>query len=330
MPRIKLKERITRLMLAALILQIATRPAQAVLGPIAIPTGDVDLSILAPVSADITAAGLTKWRNGVANTPPTPVVPPKLTFAYITGSNLALPTRAVCGDNSCNDQGDLWSDNAIQLDFKKPNSIGSAILIYTNNVSVPGDPLGNASLRGGLVGGNGGPADQTNPARASVIPLIWKAMSAADLAAVSTATLHTNPIPASSPAFMYTELNQLGSGTLPNNGLCPSEGLNTVPPLVALPKRITSGFCDFSTHYFLDQNNTDPNNLWYTKYASNTAKHNGSFDYASVVGPFGVNTTEQGAGAGQFNPAYLLLGTNLTNAIQTHYGTTINVEVLIR
>lgn len=311
----RLKERAARLMLAALILQVGTGSSQAV--PIAIPTGDIDLTVLASISAQLNNARLMRWRTGVANQAPQPAA--LMTFAYLgTGVNLALPTRANPADNSANNQGDLWSDNAIEVDYRKGNSLSTAILIYTSNtVTGPLDPLGNVSLRGGFVGGSGGLAN--NPARASVIPLTWKALAAADLAKVSTATVSgTQPIPVSHPLYMPSQITALTGGS------CPAEG-----PYPA-STRIKDGYCDFSTHYFLDRTNSDPNNRFYDQYPASSAQRNGAFDYASLVGPFGVNTTEQGAGAGQFNPMYAVLGSNLTNAIQTRYSTTIYVEVMTR
>src|SRR5690349_15492133 len=119
MKRTKLKERIARLLLAALILSIGRESTYA--AALAIDTGDVDLTILVDVSPVLNSANMVKWRTGVANQTPQLVTPPQLTFDYISktkaaGKRLAIPSRANCGDNSCNDQGDLWSDNAIAVD----------------------------------------------------------------------------------------------------------------------------------------------------------------------------------------------------------------------
>jgi len=187
------------------------------------------------------------------------------------------------------------------------------------------------ALRGGLVGcaqaWNSAATPETcpvanDPSRTSVIPLLWKALSEPDLVAVSTASV-SHPIAATHPLFMPTEI------VAQTGGNCPAEG-----PYVAAP-RVNNGFCDFSTHYFLDKNNTDPKHKFYDQYPTTGANadvtsHNAAFDYASLVGPFGVNTTEQGAGAGLFHPMYAVLGSNFANAIQAHYGTTVYVEVLSR
>lgn len=322
----KLKERMARLMLAAFIFHIGTGSAQAV--PIAVPTGDINLTVLAAISAQLNSAVLVKWRTGVANQIPQPAA--GMTFQYLqTGTGLGLPSKTNIVDNSANNQGDLWSDNAVKVDYVKGNTLASSILIYTDNAANDNqDPIGNASLRGGLVGCqttqtlSGGKmvcSDPHDPARASVIPLLWKAVAEADLAKVSTATVNNvaRAIATNHPLFMYTEV------VAQTGGACPVEGANATGP-----SRINNGFCDFSTHYFVDKNNTDPNNQFYTNYTG--VKRNQVFDYTSLIGAFGVNTTEQGAGAGLFSPAYAVIGSNFTNSIQAHYGTTIYVEVLSR
>jgi hypothetical protein len=195
----------------------------------------------------------------------------------------------------------------------KPNNDSSAIVIYTNNTDGGAtDPLSGVTIRGGLVGGT----SSTDPNRSSVLPLLWKAVASTDLQAVSTATVSgTQPIGATSPIFMPSEI------TASSGGACPAEG-----PYAA-SSRVNNGFCDYSTHYFLDKNNTDPNNLWYSNYTDATKKLN-AFHYASLVGRLGVNTTEQGAGTGAYQPMYALLGVGAINAVQTQYATTINVEMI--
>jgi len=341
----KVKKGIARLMLAAFILQMGAGTSQA--APIQIPTGDIDLTILATILAGITNAQLVTWRTGTPNQPPQTGAT-KLTMEYmkLVGANgLVTPTRALSKDNSCNNQGDCWFDNAIQLDFKKGNSLSTAILIYSSN-SVTGadDPLGNVALRGGLVGCTvgqtvvGTAGNQTmscpnanDPARTSVIPLIWKAASTVDLVAVSSASATSTPVHpiTTAPLYMPTEIVDAAAPG------CLADGPYNAS---TRPVGFELGFCDYSTHYFVDRNSTDPNNMFYDKYPTTgpsatpqtIKKHSQSFDYSSLVGPFGVNTTEQGVGAGQFNPMFAVLGTNLANAIQAHYGTTIYVEVLAR
>ncbi len=308
-----LKQKLVRVLVALIIGQSMVSNAHAI---VSIPV-NVNLGTLAGIAPtiDIPNTFLTKWRTGVANQ--VPVQTSTMTFQYFaSGSNLAYPTRLNPADNSANNQNALWSDNAIKLTYTRGNTVASAILIYTTNtVNSPNDPLGAVSLRGGLVGGYGS-ADPEDPNRGSVLPLVWKALDVNVLRGASNANVNGSvKISTSSALYMPTEVENLAGGP------CPAEG-----PYAA-SARGNVGFCDYSTHFFIDQNNNDPANLWYTGYA-NGAQRRGAFNYSSVVGAFGVNTKEDGSGNGNFNPAYLVLGIDSTGALQTTYGTTIYLDVL--
>lgn len=300
-----------------------------------VDTGIVDLNVLAQTVARLDYAKLVRWRGTGGTIQDSPA---QMTFQYLSGSGLSLPTRSNPADSSANNQNDLWSNNALEVKFQKPNDVGSAIVVYTDNKNEGGaDPIAPVGLRGGLVGGAGcnlacvqpgnscSSAELTTCAgRASVVPLFWKTVPKSELIAAS------NAIGANSPLFMPTEIE---SASKANPVTCTPEG----PYSFAL-KRESAGFCDASVHYFMDKNNLDPNNLWYTDPSVIDA--NGAFNYASFVGPFGVNASEAGLGGGfgesvvtpapPGQVAYAALGAKLTNAIRTTYRTIIYVEQIIR
>src|ERR1035438_8228363 len=117
---------------AALVLAIysGTGRAASITG---IGTGDIDLTQIAGVDPQLNSASLAKWRTGIPNTIITSGIT-NLSLAYLaSGANLPFPDRTIAGDNSVNDQGDLWTDNAVMVDFVKGNAPDKAILIYTNN-----------------------------------------------------------------------------------------------------------------------------------------------------------------------------------------------------
>lgn len=311
---------------AALVLALLGPPARA--GTIeGIDTGAIDLTQIASVDPVLNSAKLVKWRSGIPNTILTSGIT-NLSLAYLgSGTNLPFPDRAIVGDNSANDQGDLWTDNAIEVDYVKGNAADKAILIYTDNQdNGPSDPLYGVALRGGLVGGAGcAPTDSCYQERAGVLPLLWKAITRQDLEAVSTATVKTaatpaNPIPDSSPMYIPTEVLETARPQ------CPAEGPY---PASTRPAPYEVGFCDYSTHFFSDANNRyDPKNLFYTLYPAGSAERTNAFRYTSLVGPFGINTTENGlGGGGSDSPMYAVLGLNMLNATLSRYATTIYVEL---
>jgi hypothetical protein len=296
-----------------------------------------DLTILSPVSTTLNDAYLVKWRGGDATS-----AVGNISFQYVTlagNSNSApYPNRGVIQDNSTNNQGDLWSDNAIRVDFQKGNLPNDAIVIYTDNQDTgTDDPLYQVQLRGGVVGCSAGFSasplqcnDTKDPYRVSVLPLIWKAVRFSDLQAAQSVSLDPFalvPIPNDSPLWMPS---QIVNKSQPD---CPAEGpyaASTRPPPYEL------GFCDYSIHFVLDINNNkhlpdDPNqydNSWYETYSAGSEKSAGAFIYASVVGPYGINSSEGGTGGlGTTYPAYLLLGAEMGRALLTHYGTTLYLDV---
>jgi hypothetical protein len=353
----EMKGTAARLVIAALISQLSVGAVMAVApdpgpGAIGIPTEPIDLRVLAPRSAVINSATLVTWRTGnpIAPTAEFPTAS-RLEFQYFAGrTNVAPPTRATVLDRTANDQGDLWSNNAIRLAYQKPNDIGLGILIYTDNEdNGTTDPLFGVTLRGGVVG-CGGPtdpgsivnqagkltcSDPTNLYRTSVLPLLWKAVPREELAAVSQANAITGANPVSntpgtvgSSVYMPIELETQTGGPCPNDG-----------PYQNILPRPQNGFCDYSVHYMVDMNNNiimdaALRNLsagsWYEFYNgaddASQKRRRDAYAYTSVVGPFGANQTENGAGPGQFNPAYLLLGLKATNAVRTQYATTIWLE----
>lgn len=351
--RKKMSTVLSRLLVVAMVLQTMSLPAHAVAKSIPV---DIDLTnVLVKKSAQVDAANtfLVNWRSGPITNPVT-----TMSFAALTGTNRSYPSRATVQDHTANNQGDLWSDNAIQFVGTNPNQLSvpgqnpavQAVLIYTDNEdagncnTATADPLCGVTLRGGLIGGFGGPADNTNPYRVSELPLLWKAVASADLISAQGANPASSQLVVStSPLYMASELI-----TAPAN--CPTgtaEG-----PYQSGALRPTAGFCDFSTHYFIDKsNNVHANtatsiqlNSWYTAYPIGGAGSNydNAFNYATLVGPFGANSTENGKGVLPLEPlasnqsstianaqrAYFLLGMSARSALLTHYGTTINIDLL--
>ena len=110
--------------------------------------------------------------------------------------------------------------------------------------------------------------------------------------------------------------------TNPATQTCPIEG-----PFKTAVSRTNNGFCDFSTHFVTDPNNTDPNNFFYSnpKVVNKIA----AFRYSSLVGAFGVNLTETGLGGlGHTSPMFAVVGMGAMNALPTQYATTVYVELL--
>lgn len=293
---------------------------------VTIPTGDVDLTVIAQSQASLDSVRLVKWRTGTPNHIETSGIT-NLTFAYLApGGTVAFPTRESVGDNSANDQGDLWSDNALEVNFHKGTRLDQAILIYTaNQPQGPADPLTNIEYKGGMVGGAGcSPSDVCYAGRVSLLLLYWKAMTRFDLEAVSSARPRTpsvgaQPIPDTSPMFMPSRTQDVPYA-------CPSEGPY---PASTRPANYLIGFCDYATHFFTDKFNSNPNGLFYDQYPPTVAARRNAFQYSSLVGPYGINTTEGGGGGGgSQSPMYAVLGLNLGDAVQTKYGTTIHVELL--
>lgn len=297
----------------------------------------IDLTILSPVSTDLTDAYLVKWRGGDAASPVG-----NISFQYVTDAgntnSAPYPNRGVIQDNSANNQGNLWSDNAIRVTFQRGNQPNDAIVIYTDNQDTgTDDPLYQVQLRGGAVGCSavfsGNPlqcSDTKDPYRVSVLPLIWKAVPFSDLRSAQSANLDPGSlvkIADTSPLWMPTQIVNKSQPA------CPAEG-----PYAAStrPHPYELGFCDYSTHFVIDLNNNihltdDPDqydNSWYTTYSAGSAKSAGAFSYASVVGPYGINSSEGGTGGlGTASPAYLLLGVEMGRALLTHYGTTLYLDV---
>jgi hypothetical protein len=315
--------------------------AAQILDPKQIPAS-ADLTGLTSVSMslDIANTYLVKWRG--AN-PTQQVV--NMTFEYFAGTSntTPYPNHGSVLDNAANNQGDLWSDNAIQVSFAKGNLPNSAILIYTNNkdqYQITGDsadkndPLYGVALRGGVVGGFG--ASTASPYRISVLPLIWKNVTLQDLTNAFSANVGGTPVPSTSTLTMPTEI------TSPTGGFCPPEGPYNQPAgnnRVPVNGAGGNGFCDFSTHYVVDMNNNihllpGPDqfpNSWYNQYSVTSSTYTNAFNYSSLIGPYGINTSERGTGGlGGASPAYVLLGVQASPALLTHYGTTIFVEVLSR
>lgn len=307
-----LKKGIARGLAAVFILQMGTGTSFG--APIQIPTGNINFGNLAAQSAVLSTADLVKWRTGTANTIQETGVT-AMSFAYLASPGAAPISRTSPADNTANNQGDMWSDNAIKISYTRPNNAASAVVIYTNNTDGGlTDPLSGATLRGGLVGGAGGTA--TDPNRSSVLPLLWKAVPKASLQSAALAKVDgTVKIANNNPVYMPTQITNATGGTAPAEG--PYSACN----------RTNNGYCDFSTHFFLDKNNTDPANLWYTNPL--VVDKPGAFNYASVVGKCGVNTSEVCNQPGSTDqPAYLLLGVNAASALQTQYATTINLEAV--
>jgi hypothetical protein len=211
-------------------------------------------------------------------------------------------------------------------------------VIYTNNVDAGctgtnADPLCNQQLRGGLVGGFGGAA--TDPNRVSILPLIWKAVTLADVNAARNANISgAVKISTASVMFMPTQITALTGGTCPADATGLVEGPWGVSGATPRPQ---NGYCDFQTHYFVDKNNNihiasrdSIPNSWYEFYGVGTTARDNAFRYTTAIGPFGANTTEAGLGTLQLDASgrvWILLGVNASNALQTHYGTTIYLEV---
>lgn len=303
-------------------------------------SASADVTVIQAVSPSINSASLYQWRQpqSPANTLPIPS-PTGMTFEYFqNGINLPYPTGSNPGDHTANAQGDLWSNNAIRLDYQPGNTPNDALLIYTfNDNKGDVDPIGPVVLRGGLVGGAGcnvnclsqtgaGSCSDTErrqcAGRSSILPLIWKALSEDDIKKVSNVSMSGTAVPNDSPMWLPTEI-EAASPSAP--GVCPAEGPYNQP---AGAQRINNGFCDFSTHYMMDQTNLDPDNLWYANPA--VKDRIGAFNYASVVGPYGVNITERGLGNGRFSPVYIVLGVRSKNAIRSQYQTVIYLEALAR
>ncbi len=302
---------------------------------VSIPTSLVSLTGLTANSSS-TISGtptLIKWRNkGIPATSWTGATPPvvsSMTFQYLTGTSLLTPTRSIVKDNTANNEGDLWADEAIDMSYTKANSIGTgtqAILIYTNNTDNGStDPLYNVSLRGGLIGQSGGTISYTDGARASVLPLIWKVVASSDLYNAQTADVTSAAtVISSGPVVIPEEITSLTGGS------CDTLGS------YAAATRTNNGFCDFSTHYVTDMNNNIHNpsgagkvsNSWYSQYAAGSTNYLGAYNYASVVNAFGASTTESGIGSGTMNPAFILLGANISNALRVQYQTTIYLDSL--
>jgi hypothetical protein len=306
-----------------LVMCILLSSATALAQPVAIPTGDVDLTLMATANPTLNSVRLVKWRTGQPNMIQTTGIS-DLSVAYLTvGSTLAFPSRSTVGDNSANDQGSLWTDNALEVDFQKGNQLNQAILIFTDNQVVPSsnDNLGTRPFKGGLIGGAGClPSDPCWANRGSILPLIWKAVTLDVLLGASNAS-SALPIATTSPLFMPTQI--LDPNDNPN---CPAEGPY---PASQRPSQFAVGFCDYSTHFFIDKNNTDPDHLFYDQYPSGDIRRQDAFRYSSLVGPFGINTQESGIGGGGSNsPMYAVLGVNVNEATQTKSATTIFVEVL--
>jgi hypothetical protein len=273
----------------------------------------------------INGAALVNWRTNSRTFAFESNYVSQITFSYL-GAGAGIPSRSGPLDNSANNQGDVWSDDALRLDFSfpAPQDPDWAILIYTNNASHDAsDPLNADSLRGGLVGGAGS-GNPDDPSRASVLPLIWKFVSDTDLNNAALAKVNGSPpIPNSSAAYMPTEItNQTG-------GSCLAEG-----PYGA-SVRTNNGFCDYSTHYMLDLNNTDANNLFFTGYPSGSVGR-AHFDYTALVNSNGVSSSEGGGAISTppnppvpsfTTPAFFLLGVNASQAVQTSYSATIVIEV---
>lgn len=310
---------LSRLLLAALLLQIGFGEAQA----IPIETGDVDLTRLVAFPPALDGARLMKWRTGAPNQPPQPAS--QMTFEhFLRGGTIPYPDRGVILDYSANNQGDLWSDNAIEVQYRPGNTDTAAIIIYTKN-GVSGedtgqpdraDPLYTVDMRGGLIGGFGS-GDTHDPNRVSILPLLWKAVAGNELQRVSTATVtgtYRLPLNPPSPLLMPQEIENLLGGECNEN---PGD----------ISRRPNNGFCDYSTHYMVDFYNRGTDNRFYTAYPVGDGRRRTNFDYISLVGRFGVNTTEQGHGTGRFRPMYALLGIKASSALPTHYGTIIYVEL---
>src|SRR5205814_1637442 len=103
-----LKGGIARLAVWALLLHVVAGSAEAATRSIPV---DFDVStVLIAKSAQVDTANtfLVNWRFGPITTPVG-----NMTFQYLTGSGRAYPTRSSVADHTANDQGDLWSDDAL-------------------------------------------------------------------------------------------------------------------------------------------------------------------------------------------------------------------------
>src|SRR5262249_54346390 len=116
--------------------------------------------------------------------------------------------------------------------------------------------------------------------------------------------------------------------TAPAGGPCPAEPLITPYPATT---RLNNGFCDYETHYMLDINNTDPENLFYTHYLMSDPRRSDKFNYSSLVTSVGINltdnpTTPGGGGTLPISGAYFMLGVKATDAVSTSYAGIIVVD----
>lgn len=279
-----LRKGFARATLAAFVLNLGFSPAQAV----DIPLG-IDLSALASTGASITSVRLVKWRTGSPNPNATFPTVTGMTFQYLeSGTNLALPNRTNPADNSANPQNIAISDVAAEIIASQGNVQSSAVLMYTAN---PGEQNGLVSTDGN-----------------STLPLWWKALDAATLAANSQANVNGS-VKITNALFMPTVIRANAGGA------CPAEG-----PYAA-SNRTNDGACDYSFKRVVNQNSS----RFYTNLAGQERED--AFNYASVLNTYGVATTEQGQGVGDFSPIYTPLAVDFLRAQRTTYSTTIKVEV---
>ena len=258
-----------------------------------IPTGNVDLTGLASTAPTLGVVDLVKWRQpGTANA--APVVVSAMTFDYFKGrTGVALPKRSNVADATANDNSAIWSDNALRVNFTRGNAPNYAILVYT----------ANPNTKPGIVSQSG----------ISTLPMLWKAIPLTDIKAVS-GVAYTGTTPTTGAGSIIRMSQEITNTT---GGNCPADA-----PYAA-STRNSNGFCDYSTHFFMDKNSS----AWYTNLTGTPQQK--AFNYASLVGPSGVNANEDGSGGGDnTSPMFAALGLETANAIPDIYSTTMYVELL--
>lgn len=224
----KLKHAAAGLTVAIFLLSAGVSPVRA---EIEVNLGTLDLGGIGVTSPVLNSAVLKKWRTGVANQVPQPAG--SLTFQYLTGSNLALPSRDVILDNSANggslalyDTNDAESDNVVQANITRGTDPAVVVAMYTRN------GLGSNCTKdvpGGLAA-----TDNSG----DELPLAFKIFSDTQLSQVSNANINgTVKISTSSAMFMATRV------PTPDGGACPAEG-----PYSASTRNPPFGFgwCDYA------------------------------------------------------------------------------------